>query len=392
MLSYIEAQNIIKSFARSFGTENVSIDNALGRVLAEDVFADRDYPPFNRSAMDGYAIRKEDFENGIKEFRVCDTIYAGGVTDKIISPGQCYKIMTGAAVPLSANAVIRREDAKENDLEVTFLLDEVKPFQNIARKGEDLKKGVLVLGKSVRCNPSIVGLLASIGKYEICVEALPKVAVITTGNEVVDAYEEARDVQIRNSNFYVLKSLLKKWNIPVSFYQHVLDDPKQITSAIAKALECDIVIINGGVSAGDVDYVPEVLNASGVEQLFHKVAIRPGKPFWCGCKDATMVFALPGNPLSCLVTFTIFIQHFLECCFGIASSSLSLPLESERKQRVKLDEFFPVKMEGVPARFVPVLFNGSGDIRLAYEAQALAIHSSDKPALKQGETIVAFLL
>ena len=105
-----------------------------------------------------------------------------------------------------------------------------------------------------------------------------------------------------------------------------------------------------------------------------------------------MVFALPGNPLSCLVTFTIFIQHFLECCFGIASSSLSLPLESERKQRVKLDEFFPVKMEGVPARFVPVLFNGSGDIRLAYEAQALAIHSSDKPALKQGETIVAFLL
>ena len=141
MLSYKEAQHIIKSFAHSFGTEKVLLDDALGRVTAEEVFADRDYPPFNRSAMDGYAIRAEDLERGMNEFYVVDTIYAGGSTKKEIAAGQCYKIMTGAAVPLSANAVIRKEDAEQQSNLVSFLNSEIKQFQNIARRGEDIKKG-----------------------------------------------------------------------------------------------------------------------------------------------------------------------------------------------------------------------------------------------------------
>src|SRR5215213_4354926 len=164
MLSYTEAQHVIKSFAHSFGTEKVSLDDALGRVLAEKIIADRDYPPFNRSAMDGYAIRAEDFENGIKQFRIVDTIYAGGTTDKILSNGECYKIMTGAAVPLSADAVIRREDAEHKDFSVSFSINELRRFQNIAKKREDLEAGTIVLEKPAKCNASIIGLLTSIGK------------------------------------------------------------------------------------------------------------------------------------------------------------------------------------------------------------------------------------
>jgi molybdopterin molybdotransferase len=390
MLSYIEAQHIIKSFAHSFGTEKVLLDDALGRVIAEDVFADRDYPPFNRSAMDGYAIKAEDLQNGVNVFQIIDNIYAGGTAQKILSPGECYKIMTGAAVPLSANAVIRKEDAEQQDQSVSFLIDEIKPLQNIARRGEDLKKDDLVLNKSVRGNAAISGLLASVGKQEILVESLPTVAIITTGNEVIQLGKEVTEVQIRNSNYYVLKALLKAWSISPSYHHHVLDDPKEIFSCLEKALQYDIVIVNGGVSAGDADYVPSVLKQLAVEQLFHKVAIRPGKPFWCGHKEKTMVFALPGNPLSCLVTFTLFIRHYFESCFGLSSSLLSLPIEKERKQRVKLDEFFPVQIKGEPSQFHPVSFNGSGDIRLAFDANAFAIHLSGKTELKKGEIIKSY--
>ena len=391
MLFYLEAQHIIKSFAHSFGTEKVLLDDALGRVIAEDVFADRDYPPFNRSAMDGFAIRAEDLQNGINQFQIIDTIYAGGTTEKDLTLGHCYKIMTGAAVPLSATAVIRKEDAEQKEESVSFSINEIKPFQNIARRGEDLKKGDLVLNKSIRCNVAITGLFASVGKDEVLVESLPTVAIITTGNEVMQLGKELNDIQIRNSNFYVLKALLRSWNITPFYHHHSLDDPKEIFSCLEKALHHDIVIINGGVSAGDADYVPSVLQQLGVEQLLHKVAIRPGKPFWCGHKGQTMVFALPGNPLSCLVTFTLFIRHYLESCFGLSSSVLSLPIAEERKQRVKLDEFFPVQIKGEPSQFYPVTFNGSGDIRLGFEANAFAIHPSDKASLKKGEIVNSYL-
>ena len=391
MLSYLEAQHIIKSFAHSFGTEKILLDDALGRVIAEDVFADRDYPPFNRSAMDGYAIRVEDLQNGIVQFQIIDTIYAGGTTEKKIALGQCYKIMTGAAVPISGDAVIRKEDAVQKEESVSFSINEIKPFQNIARRGEDLKKGDLVLNKSIRCNAPITGLLSSVGQDEVLVESLPTVAIITTGNEVIQLGKKVNEVQIRNSNFYVLKALLKTWNIRPSYHHHALDDPKDIFSCLEKALQYDIVIINGGVSAGDADFVPSVLKQLDVEQLFHKVAIRPGKPFWCGHKEKTMVFALPGNPLSCLVTFTIFIRHYLENCFGLSSSLLSLPIAEERKQRVKLDEFFPVQIKGEPSQFYAIPFNGSGDIRLGFEANAFAIHPAKKVELKKGEIINSYL-
>ncbi|HVG16122.1 MAG TPA: molybdopterin-binding protein, partial [Chitinophagaceae bacterium] len=174
---------------------------------------------------------------------------------------------------------------------------------------------------------------------------------------------------------------------------HVTDDKNRILTAITKALSYDIVVISGGVSAGDADYVPEVLQQAGVSRLFHKVAIRPGKPFWCGRRnDNRLVFALPGNPFSCLVTFTLFIQPYLEACFGITNEQLFMPINTERKQRVELDEFFPVKAVGNPSVLEPVALNGSGDIRLAYEAHALGLHPVGKKCLEAGEVIQTFSL
>lgn len=392
MLSFLQAQDIIKSHARSFGQEKVLLDDALGRVVAEEVSADRDYPPFNRAAMDGFAIRYADFERGIRTYRIVETIYAGDISKQNVASCECFKIMTGAAVPLSSDTIIRREDAEEKEGEVSFVVDEIKQHQNIARQGEDAKKGTALLCSSTKCTPSVMGLLASVGKYELLVKKLPSMAIVTTGNEVVSVDQPVSEVQIRNSNRVVLKALFKKWNIIPSYIDHINDDPKQITTALAKALEHDIVIVSGGVSAGDADYVPQVLDDLGVQKLFHKVAIRPGKPFWCGTLGSKMIFALPGNPLSTLATFTLFVQHYLNHCFGLQVEPISLPIQVSRQQRVKLDEFFPVQLAGYPSALQPVVFNGSGDIRLGLGAEAFAMHPSTKDELKVGDLVTAYLL
>lgn len=392
MLTYTEAEKIISSLAHSFGQEKVLLDDALGRVVAEAVYADRDYPPFNRAAMDGYAIRREDFLKGVKIYRIIETVFAGTASDKLLAAGECFKIMTGASVPLSADCIVRKEDAGEKNGVVSFSITEIKSFQNIAQKGEDIKQDIVVFNQPVNCTPSVIGVLASLGKHEVMVEKLPSIAIITTGNEVVPVGSMVTDVQIRNSNAHVLKALLKKRKLQPAYIRHVADDEKELESILSAALRYDLIIICGGVSAGDADYVPAVLSKLSVQKLFHKVAIRPGKPFWCGHKNKTVVFALPGNPLSCLVTFTVFIDSFLQACFRLPSEHISLPLQSERKQKAKLDEFFPVKIMGAPSALVPVAYNGSGDIRLGFEAQALALHPIDIPLLKTGEPVRAYLL
>jgi len=368
------------------------LDEALGRILAEDVFADRDYPPFNRAAMDGFALKAEDFHRGIKHFQIIDTIYAGGETAKELSSGQCYKIMTGASVPLSANVVVRKEDAVPSEEGISFSVNEVRRFQNIARRAEDLQQGQLVLKPHTKCTASIIALLASLGMYEVLVEKRPSIAVITTGNEVVPVNGPVSSLQIRNSNLQLLKALLNSQGIVPAITMHAADNETDLKAALSEALHHEVVIMSGGVSAGDADYVPQVLSSLAVQQLFHKVAIRPGKPMWCGHKNDTMVFALPGNPFSCLVTFQLFIRYFLDCCIQLPSPSLCLPLQQMRKQKVKLDEFFPAEITGQPSGLTPISLNGSGDIRLGLGANALALHPAGREEIATGETVLAILL
>lgn len=386
---YTEAQHILMNAAHSFGKETVPLEQAFGRVLCEKITADRDYPPFNRAAMDGYALRFEDFEKGQRNFKVNETIFAGQTPSTKLTPNQCYKIMTGASTPHDANLVIRREDTEEKNGTVTILVDTAKPFQNIAKRAEDLRRDDTIIDKPLTATPAVISLLAAVGKQSVMVEKLPRVAIVTTGDEVIAVDQPVSDVQIRNSNSWLLKSLLHKQGIQPFPVIHVPDEPAALQNAIKQALDADIIISCGGVSAGDADYVPDAMAATGVEKLFHKLMIRPGKPIWCGkTADGKMVFALPGNPLSCMVTFSLFVQPFLNACYGLpAPTTIHLALQGERSKKTNLDEFFPVKIVPGAGAVQIVPFNGSGDIRAALFADGFARHHREKSIIKEGEPV-----
>jgi molybdopterin molybdotransferase len=304
MIDYKEAQQILGTHAKSFGRERVALDQARERVLTEQIRADRDYPPFNRSTMDGYAIRYSDWENGIRDFSIAEIIYPGVVHTRTIGPGQCYKIMTGAAVPHEADAVMRKEEVGEDGQWIHTGQSACLPFQNIARRGEDLQSGELAIQTTRLCDPSVMGLLASLGRTQVEVERLPAVSLFTTGNEVVPFDAHVSSFQIRNSNRWIMESLFANRGILPRSSAHLRDDRGLLRSSLEGSLESDLIVMSGGVSAGDADFVPDVLEEIGVKRLFHKVAIKPGKPIWCGIlPNGGMVFALPGNPFSCLVTF-----------------------------------------------------------------------------------------
>jgi len=409
MINYREAQQLILAQAHSFGHEELPLGQAFGRVLAEQVRADRDYPPFPRATMDGYALRYSDLEKGIRQYIITETLLAGETPATTIREGECYKIMTGAAVPASADILIRREDVSEGQENMSIrdkLADPLptgvlpapnpvfpwRPYQNIARRGEDLQKETLVIDRNCRCEPAVMGLLATLGRATVKVERLPRISLLTTGNEVVPVGIPVNPVQIRNSNRWLLEAALKKEGIPLAAHSHVPDDPQLLQQEISKALASDIVILCGGVSAGDADYVPAVLETLGVKKLFHKMAIRPGKPTWCGSSpQGTMVFALPGNPFSCLVNTILLIRPFLNACFGLpATEPIGLPMEVPRKKRSPLDEFFPVHLHGMPARLTPVDLNGSGDIRLGRQANGLALHPAGMNDLSAGDEVLCY--
>jgi len=424
LIDYRQAQQLVLQQAHSFGHEEVPLEKAFGRVLAEPIYADRDYPPFPRATMDGYALRYNDLETGIRKFTIAETVFAGDNPIRMLKEGECYKIMTGAAVPDCADIIIRREDIEEgpttmvlknklsDPLPAGILPAPANPafpwrlFQNIARRGEDLRAGAVVIDRNCHCEPAVMGLLASLGKTKVKVEKLPRITLLTTGNEVVPVGATISPVQIRNSNRWLIEAALKKEGFSLAAFAHVPDDQGLLRQHLQKEIESDIVILCGGVSAGDADYVPGVLDDLGVKKLFHKMAIRPGKPTWCGIYPSSasrqpasaapdprnsMIFALPGNPFSCLVNTILLIQPYLQSCLGLpAPEPLGLPMGEPRKKRTPLDEFFPVNLSGAPARLTPVSLNGSGDIRLGRQANALALHPAASEDLEEGDEVLCY--
>lgn len=296
--------------------------------------------------------------------------------------------MTGAATPEIADVIIRREDATETQEGVLLRAEQIRAYQNIARKGEDTKAETLLLSAPIRCTPQIIALLATVGKSSFQVYKLPETAVVTTGDEIVDPSAVVNAFQIRNSNQYLLRSLLEQWNIRPVLCEHVNDDKSRLSASLSKAMKANLVIINGAVSAGDADHVPAVLQELGVETLFHKVSIRPGKPLLVGkTASGTVVFALPGNPLSCLTTFTVFVEHYLSVCNGFASRTFqTIPLLQDRTKKHPLTEFFPVKLND-SGELNLLGFNGSGDVTACTQASGLGIHPANEPQLRQNQGI-----
>lgn len=395
MITIRDAQQLINSYSRNFGMEEADIEDAFNRTLAEDIYADRDYPPFNRSAMDGYALKSEDFNNNkLNEFEVIENLLAGNISHKKIRYRQCMKIMTGAPVPSTADAVIRVEDAINNSDKVVFRMDRVKPWQNISKKGEDVIRNEILLRKNQIINATIIGILAVTGRQKIKVWKHPSIAIVSTGNEVVNINSPVKRYQIRDSNSHTLKAFFRQYNIDDIETSLLPDKKEELKKGIDQFSGKDILISTGGVSKGDADYVPDVLTSLGIKEVFHRVQIKPGNPLWFGISQAgTAVFALPGNPFSVQVAFKVFIEPFLRQCLGLEEKTLLyLPLLSRKNKKTKFDEFFPCQLisKNNYSGLLPLGFNGSGDITATRHSDGIALHPSGEESIDV-QTPLAFL-
>ena len=274
MITLEQAIGIAFSKAQSLETETINFIHSSGRILAQNVFADSDMPPFNKSAMDGYACRREDLG---KELSVVELIQAGKMPMQVIGSGQCSKIMTGAQVPEGADTVFMVEYSEEiTPAKVRFTGE--KTNSNICRKGEDLKEGDLVISSGTMLKPQHVAMLASVGCIAPLVYKKPVVGIISTGSELVNAEEQPTRSQIRNSNGPQLYAQAVKYGFPANYYGIVPDDKQQTYQIIQKSVEENqVTILSGGVSVGDFDFVPEVIRELGFEIHFSKVSIKPGQ-------------------------------------------------------------------------------------------------------------------
>ena len=310
MISVQQAENFIIQNIDVFPAIECPLSSAINHILREDIFADRDQPPFHRVAMDGIAIDYSAWQKGRARFLIVGMQKAGVPALSLKNEEACIEVMTGAVLPDGCDCVIRYEDIKINEKVAEVRPDlTLKPMQNIHQQAFDFRKDELILRAGVRILPPQIAILASVGKSKVLVDKKPKIAVISTGDELVEIHEPVARHQIRQSNAYALEAGLKHLGYNQVSRYHVNDDRQILLECLTNALSCaDMLILTGGVSMGKYDFVPEVMDLLEVNVLFHKVKQRPGKPFWFGkSKEDQCVFALPGNPVSAIICFYRYI-------------------------------------------------------------------------------------
>ena len=367
----------------------MSIDDCQGRVLAQNLVADRDYPPFNRATMDGYAVRSGDLQSPDSLF-LSEEIFAGSISEKELQQGNCVKIMTGAPVPPGADAVVKVEDTELDADRVIFKIKDLRSGQFIAQKGEDAGMGDVLVPTGSVCDPTTISAMAVTATSGVKVFKTPSISIISTGTEVKPLGANILPHQIRDSNSYALRAFFKNYQISLENKILVEDDPAKLKQVIENCLSSEILILSGGVSMGDADFVPGTLTALGVEKLFHKVQIKPGKPLWFGTNPkGGVVFGLPGNPMSTQVAFKVFIEPYLRKCFQMKPLiTMQFAIAAGRKKDSPFDCYFPASLESTqPPRLNPIPFNSSGDITATLNCDGLAVHSGDSSDLKAGDVV-----
>jgi len=390
MITVEEAEKIILEQATDYGAEIVPFELALGRVLAEDIRADRDLPPFNRVTMDGIAVNFDAIQGGISTFRIIGTQAAGDQPLDITEQHQCVEIMTGAMLPLSADTIIRYEDLEMRAGLATLVTNQIKRGQNIHYKGNDKKQNELVAGTGELITPAIISLLASVGEIEVRVKKMPRVVIVSTGDEVIEVAETPSPYQIRRSNSYTVKAVLKQHGIEAAA-MHLPDDPVIIKKQLAVCLEnYDVLLLTGGVSMGKFDHIPQALEELKMHKLFHKVQQRPGKPFWFGRHDAgNFVFAFPGNPVATFMCLHRYFLPFLYASLGLkAKPQLYAVLNNRYSFHQPLKCFLQVKLhynEHCQLMATPAEGNGSGDFANLADTDAFMELPLERNEFKKGE-------
>lgn len=384
------AEGIIQSQTRDYGTEVIPYEESSGRVLAESLFADRDLPPFNRPTVDGIAIDYNAYNDGLRCYKIRAIQAAGEAPIAVVSQNECIEIMTGAALDNSVNTVVRYEDIEMEKGMATIKDIQIEKGQNVHCRGKDKREGDIVADANRIITPPLIGLAASIGKTNLLVKKLPKVAIITTGDELVGVTEVPEPYQLRRSNGITIHSILQHYDIKADRL-HLNDDYDVIKNELNRCLQAyDVLLMTGGVSMGKFDYVPEILENLGVKQLFHKVRQRPGKPFWFGTyRNKELVFAFPGNPVSVFMCLHRYFIPWLETSLGVKNSSPQYAvLQNDIDFPYPLQYFAQVKLEidnqGVlTARSAEG--NGSGDFSHLVFTDAFMEFPLDQNEFRRGE-------
>ena len=404
MIPVKEALNIILKNLPEKKVITKPLLESAGYVLAEDIRSDIDLPPFDKSAMDGFAVKHTDIKKIPATLELIDTVAAGSKSNKAVSNGKTIKIMTGAPVPKGADTVVMKELTQEQGHRVSFLA-QTEQNANICYKGEDLKKGDKVLAKGSLIGPAQISVLATVGKASLKVFHKPSIAILTTGDELVEVNKKPRGAQIRNSNSYLLMAQIKQFGLKPENLGIARDTIQNLTAKIKQGLKRDILIITGGVSAGDYDIVEPVLKKLGVKLLFDTVAIKPGKPFVFGIRNnnsksairnpQSIIFALPGNPVSSFVITEIFIHeaiaritdnHSLKPRYTYAKLAKGKINKHERQQ------YIPAIYDEQKDTVLPVTWHGSADVIGLSKANSLIIVPRNSNPVSHGDSVQICLI
>jgi len=391
MITQNEAYEIIMAQAGTLESEQVELEQALNRILSVDVRSDMDMPPFIKSAMDGYACRRDDLAN---ELKVVETIKAGEVPRKTIGQDECAKIMTGGMVPEGADCVIMVEAAEELDANrVRFTGESTR--DNVCLKGEDIQLGDIVVTAGTRLRPQHIAMLASVGCVHPSVVQMPRVGIIATGDELVEPHVKPDISQIRTSNSHqLICQVLAADAIPV-YYGIARDTEASLDATLKKAMaECDAILLSGGVSMGDFDLVPGIMKANGLNILFDEISVQPGKPTTFAVSDDTCCFGLPGNPVATFSQFELLVKPFLYRLMGheYRPANLRLPMARTHTRRKSAREsWFPASITA-DGSVLPCEFHGSAHIESLCQADCLGTMPAGVASVEKGVLVTVRVL
>lgn len=401
LLSVADALSAVLSSAAPLPAERVALSAAvLGRVLAEGVAADADSPPFDKAMMDGYALRSADLAILPATLDVLETVHAGATPSREVVPGASIRIMTGAPVPAGADAVVPVERSRSFGERVEILPDAgtVRPGANVLPRAREMRSGEVVLAAGTAIGPAHLGVLAAVGRTDAVLYRRPTLAVLCTGDELVEPPAVPGPGRIRNSNGPMLLAQAARAGCDVRYLGVAPDEPGALRAALAAGLGADVLLLTGGVSMGDADFVPGVLAESGVASVFHKVAMKPGKPLFFGATaGGRLVFGLPGNPVSAFVGFELFARPALARMSGDARPwprRVRLPLAGAVRSRSDRQTFLPAALgwhDGGPAVTVVPWF-GSADLLGLTRAACLADVPAGDVVLAAGSPVDVILL
>jgi molybdopterin molybdotransferase len=400
MIPVDEALNKILSHVLPLGFEKVSLLDALGRVIAEDIYAGRNIPPLDNSAMDGYALRSEDVgkasQNHPVRLVVIEDLPAGVISTKTVEKGKAVRIMTGAPIPDGADTVVPVEMTKKEDGFV-LIFKAAGPGENIRESGEDVKQGDRVISKGDSVRPAEVGMLASVGRSFVSVYQRPLVAILCTGDELVDVDGELDGVKIISSNSYTLAAQVKDCGAIPLLLGIARDRKEEIEEKLHQGIRADVLISSAGVSVGDYDFVKDVMKHLGMEMIFWKVAMRPGQPLAFGTMGGKPVFGLPGNPVSSMVSFEQFVRPSLlkmMGCLHISRPLVEAILKEEIRKMAGRRYFVRGSVSFEKSQYFVTTTGeqGSGILRSMVKANGLIVIPEDQEVVRAGEKVKVQLL